>query len=121
MKDDAKLRTINLIPGRIHAFSVVLRGERPMALTIQPVLVATDEEGEGCLVFADGWLVAVLVRLSDVHEAAAGCWFLEKGFGEIDGTESPVFSNLDLAQEWISASLVNRARPVLPPPVGRQT
>jgi hypothetical protein len=92
-----------------------------MALTIQPVLVATDEEGEGCLVFVDGWLVAVLVRLSDVHEDAAGRWFMEKGFGDLDGTESPVFSNLDLAQEWISASLVNRARPVSPMRVRRQT
>ncbi|HSV02800.1 MAG TPA: hypothetical protein VLI41_06300 [Phenylobacterium sp.] len=72
-----------------------------MSLTLQPILVATGEEGEGCLVFHDRWLVAVLVRLSDLHEDRSGCWFLEKGFGGLDGPESPTFDNLDAAQDWI--------------------
>jgi len=72
-----------------------------MSLTLQPILVATGEEGEGCLVFQDGWLVAVLVRLSDLHEDCSGCWFLEKGFGGLDGLEPPTFANIDLAQDWI--------------------
>lgn len=76
-----------------------------MSLTLQPVLVATGEEGEGCLVFHDGWLVAVLVRLSDQHEDQAGFWFLEKGFGPLDGPEPPSFDNLDVAQVWLSHQL----------------
>ena len=76
-----------------------------MSLTLQPILVATGEEGEGCLVFHDDWLVAVLVRLSDMHEDRAGCWFLEKGFGALDLPEPPAFENLDAAQEWIASRL----------------
>jgi hypothetical protein len=76
-----------------------------MALTIQPVLVATGEEGEGCLIFADGWLVAVLVRLSDLHGDDSGSWFLEKGFGSLDGPNPRSFENLDAAQDWISRRL----------------
>jgi hypothetical protein len=36
-----------------------------MILTTQPVRVATGHDEEGCLIFADDRLVAVLVRLSD--------------------------------------------------------
>jgi hypothetical protein len=72
-----------------------------MSLTLQPILVATGEEGEGCLVFRDGWLVAVLVRLSEMHEERSGCWFLEKGFGALDVPGPPAFENLDTAQDWI--------------------
>lgn len=50
-------------------------------------------------------LLAVLVRLSDGNEVAPGQWYLEAGFGRIDGISHPIFSNLDLAQEWISQRL----------------
>lgn len=92
-----------------------------MALTIQPVLVATGEEGEGCLVFADGWLVAVLVRLSDLHEDEAGCWFLEKGFGVPDAPVGAVFQDLDSAQDWISASLASGTREPGPSALRKRT
>jgi hypothetical protein len=76
-----------------------------MNLVLQPVMVDTGEEGEGCLVFAEGWLVAVLVRLSDNHEDAAGRWFLEKGFGRLDRPNPPVFADLPQAEQWIEARL----------------
>jgi hypothetical protein len=73
-----------------------------MSLTLQPVRVETGtEDEEGFLVFADGRLVAVLVRLSDQHETAAGQWFYECGFGRFDGPDHPVFSDLDAARRWI--------------------
>lgn len=76
-----------------------------MNLTLQPVMVDTGEEGEGCLVFAGGWLVAVLVRLSDNHADTEGFWFLEKGFGRLDCPDPPSFSDLATAQQWIREHL----------------
>lgn len=74
-----------------------------MDLTLQPILVATgEEEGDGRLVFHDGWLVAVLVRLSAQHDEHAGFWYLEKGFGALDGPDLPSFQSLDEAKAWIA-------------------
>jgi hypothetical protein len=50
-------------------------------------------------------LLAVLVRLSDDNEVAPGQWFVEAGFGRLDGGDHPTFSNLDMAQDWISQRL----------------
>lgn len=76
-----------------------------MALTFQPVRVANGHDEEGLLVFADDRLVAVLVRLSQEHEDLAGRWFLETGFGRLDGPNHPTFSDLDAAQDWMARHL----------------
>lgn len=81
-----------------------------MELTLQPVLVATGEEGEGCLVYRDDYLVAILVRLSPIHGDQAGHWFLEKGFGALDGPQHPTFVDLAAAQAWIKARLAGNLR-----------
>jgi hypothetical protein len=47
-------------------------------------------------------LVAVLVHLSDKNEVAPGQWYLEAGFGRLDGINHPAFADLDAAQELIS-------------------
>ncbi len=60
-----------------------------------------DEEGM-MLLDEEQRLLAVLVRLSDENEVAPGQWYLEAGFGRIDGTCHPTFSNLNKAQDWIS-------------------
>ena len=80
-----------------------------MTFTLHPMRVATGFDEEGVLVL-DGALrlVAVLVRLSYENEIAAGQWYLEAGFGQIDGGSHPLFSNLDMAQEWIGQRLANR-------------
>ncbi len=39
-----------------------------MTLTFQAVQVANGHDEEGRLVFAEGWLIAVLVQLSGLHE-----------------------------------------------------
>jgi hypothetical protein len=77
-------------------------------LTLQPVRVETggpDEEGR--LVLADDKLVAVLVRLSEAQDDAnlAGQWFLEAGFGGVDGPTHPTFGDLEAAQDWIRQRL----------------
>ncbi|GJD53078.1 hypothetical protein OPKNFCMD_5849 [Methylobacterium crusticola] len=77
-----------------------------MSLHFQPVQVATGSaDTESQLVFADGFLVAVLVRLSDDHGEDAGLWFLEAGFGRVDDPLQPTFSDLGEAQDWIERRL----------------
>jgi hypothetical protein len=79
-----------------------------MSLSLEPVRVATGFEEEGMLVLDEQKrLVAVLVRLSDDNAVAPGQWYLEAGFGRIDGTSHPTFSNLDLAKNWISQRLAH--------------
>jgi hypothetical protein len=80
-----------------------------MKLTLQSVLVPTGEEGEGYLVFYEGWLVAILVRLSDLHGPEAGHWFLERGFDSVDLNNAPPFADLEAAQEWIRSHLADRS------------
>jgi hypothetical protein len=77
-----------------------------MSLRLQPVNVATgSHDTESQLVFSDGFLVAVLVHLSEEHEADADKWFLEAGFGRVDHPDPPTFADLDEAQSWIEQRL----------------
>jgi len=77
-----------------------------MSLHLQPVQIATGcEDQESQLVFHEGLLVAILVQLSDLHEADAGKWFLEAGFGRVDEPCPPVFAEIGDALAWISAKL----------------
>ena len=77
-----------------------------MNLTLQPVRLATGFDEEGMMVLDEEQrLVGVLVRLSDDNEVAPGQWYVEAGFGRLDGGSHPVFSNLDMAQDWISQRL----------------
>ena len=81
-----------------------------MSLRLQPVHVTTgSHDTESQLLFADGFLVAVLVHLSDDHEDAAGMWFLEAGFGRVDTPTPPTFADLDDAQSWIEHRLTRAA------------
>ncbi|WP_281349020.1 hypothetical protein [Microvirga thermotolerans] len=36
---------------------------------------------------------------------AAGQWYLEAGFGRLDGISHPIFSNLDMAKDWMAQRL----------------
>jgi hypothetical protein len=81
-----------------------------VTLALEPVRVATGGEGEeGRLVFADGRLAAVLVRLSEQHGELAGRWFLEAGFGRLDGPNHPVFDDLAAAETWVDDRLTGIA------------
>ncbi len=82
-----------------------------MTFTLQPVRIATGFQEEGMLVFAEGRLVAVLVRLGDDNQVAPGAWYHETGFGRfMDGPDHPIFPNLDDAQDWIAERLAMRAK-----------
>jgi hypothetical protein len=79
-----------------------------MSLTLVPIRVATGFDEEGMLVLDEKErLMAVLVRLSDDNEVAPGQWYLEAGFGRLEGASPPTFSNLDMAQDWISQRFAN--------------
>jgi hypothetical protein len=84
--------------------------EGRLSLTQQPVRIAVGgDDEEGCLVFANDELVAVLVRLSRLHEELAGRWYLEAGFGRLDGPHKPTFRDLGAAREWITRHLTGTA------------
>ena len=73
-----------------------------MTLAFHPIRVATGFEDEGMLVFdGEQRLVAVLSHLAEDNEVAPGHWFLEAGFGQVDGINRPTFANLDAAKNWI--------------------
>ena len=77
-----------------------------MSVHLQPVRLASgNDDTEAQLVFVDGGLVAVLTHLSELHDEAAGMWFLEAGFGSISVRAPPTFANLDEAQDWIAGRL----------------
>ncbi|MCF4124523.1 hypothetical protein [Methylobacterium sp. SyP6R] len=79
-----------------------------MDLTLQPVRVRTGGEAEhGLLVFVDGHLAAVLVRLSDEYGDEAGLWFLEAGFGRLASPQPITFADLDAAEDWIARRLAD--------------
>jgi hypothetical protein len=80
-----------------------------MTLTLQPIRVATGFDEDGMMVLDEEQrLVAVLVHLSDNNEVAPGQWYLEAGFGLIDGINHPAFPNLNAAQDWIIQRLAGR-------------
>jgi len=80
-----------------------------MTLTLQPIRVATGFDEEGIMVLDEEQrLVAVLTHLSDENEVAPGRWYLEAGFGRIDGINHPTFADLDAAQLWIDQRLAER-------------
>ena len=80
-----------------------------MSLHLQPIRVATGHDEEGQLVFTDDdRLVAVLTRLSGLHEDLSGHWFLEAGFMGPHGSGQPTFASLDAAQDWISQQMAGQ-------------
>ena len=79
-----------------------------MTFTLQSVRVATGSDEEGMLVF-DGHqrLVAVLTHLGDHYGRVSGHWYLETGYGRLDGRNHPTYATLDAAQDWLSQRLAH--------------
>lgn len=75
-------------------------------IELHPVKVRTGScDVTGRLVFDDGHLVAVLVRLDDpVHTQKVGHWNLEASMEGLPRTAEP-FSTLDDAVSWIGHKL----------------
>ena len=80
-----------------------------MRLTLQPVRVGNGSDEEGVLVFDDDQrLVAVLTHLGDQYDSASGHWYLEAGFGPLEGLNHSTYADLDAAQEGIRQRLAGR-------------
>ena len=80
-----------------------------MTLTLQPIRVATGFDEDGMLVLDEEQrLLAVLVHLSDDNEVAPGQWYLEAGFGRLEGLGHPTYPDLDAAQDGIARHLAVR-------------
>jgi hypothetical protein len=77
-----------------------------MTITLQPIRVATGFDEDGMIVLDEKQrLVAVLTHLSEENAVAPGQWFLEAGFGRLDGVNHPTFADLDAVREWICQRL----------------
>jgi hypothetical protein len=77
-----------------------------MSLTLQPVRVGNGTDEEGLLVFDESRrLVAVLTLLGDQYGDVSGHWYLEAGFGQLEGLDHPTFADLNTAQEGIRQRL----------------
>jgi hypothetical protein len=79
----------------------------PLHLRLHPIEVLTaSQDREGQLVLVDGKLAAVLVRLADTcHDPLfQGAWYLEAGFGALDGRHG-LFASLDEAAVSIEHGL----------------
>jgi hypothetical protein len=80
-----------------------------VTLKMQPTQLAADD-ADGLLVFSKAGLVAVLVRLSELHEQAAGQWFLEAAFGDLDRHKHAIFPDLGLGSPNGSRDRKGRSR-----------
>jgi hypothetical protein len=77
-----------------------------MTFTLQPVQVGNGSDEEGMLVFNGGQrLVPVLTHLGQQYGGVSGHWYLETGFGRLDGPNHPTFATLGAAQDWLSQRL----------------
>jgi hypothetical protein len=74
-------------------------------LSFQTVeLDADTPDRDATLAFRDGRLLAVLSRLSDMHDDLTGHWYVEATFGDLPGGQPQTFVTLALFEEWLDAA-----------------
>jgi hypothetical protein len=49
--------------------------------------------------------MAMLLRLSDMHETDSGKWYMEVGFGRVADLSPSLFTDIQQAQAWIADRL----------------
>ena len=84
----------------------------PFDITYQPVQVLIDgHDSEGRLIFANGQLSAVIVRLDGESHAFEhkGRWHLEAGFGKCDARMAPTtFATPEEVGAWVRRRLTGK-------------
>jgi hypothetical protein len=75
-----------------------------MPMELKEIRLASRYDHDGRLVLIDGSLIAVLVKLSDVHAELSGHWFLETGYGVVRNKQ-PTFKDLKAAVDWIDSEV----------------
>lgn len=106
------LRDLVRIKRQVHGLG--LHDPRPRetlpTFVCRPILVETDSPDEkGCLVLANGRLVAVLVRVGSTgveqdNKKLSG-WQMEAGFGRCAVAVLPLFDTLGDAVTWVREQL----------------
>jgi hypothetical protein len=81
-----------------------------MTVELKSIEVASVDH-EGQLIFLDGALVGLLVRLSNLHGDLSGNWYLETGYGRLHD-ERLTFPDLNAAIGWIDDRLTKTPRDV---------
>jgi hypothetical protein len=69
----------------------------------QPVEVAVAGQTEARLVFVDGKLAAVLIRLDAAQNELAGRWYAEAAFNSLERMSEHTFRDLPEVVAWIEA------------------
>lgn len=88
----------------IHQRHSVLARQEKGRVAFHPVRIDTANADEHAyVVFAEGQLVAVIVKLTDTaHGAFRGLWFVEAGFGPCATTAAIYFQTLRAVRDWIA-------------------
>ncbi|MCJ2054143.1 hypothetical protein [Methylobacterium sp. J-070] len=82
------------------------QGNVQTLVVLQPIAIDTGSpDHDGMLVIANGLLVAVLVRLEQPEHINVGSWFMEAGFGRLQGLRVPTFLTLKEATRWVRRRL----------------
>lgn len=77
----------------------------PDRVTFQPVKVAVSGQTEGRLVFIDGKLAVVLVKLDVNQNELEGHWYAEAAFNGLERMSEHTFQDLRAVAAWIDAHL----------------
>jgi len=81
------------------------RGNVETLVLLQPMLVDTNSpDRDGMLIVANGLLVGILVHLDAPEHGETTGWFLEAGFGRLNGVRAPIFDTLEQATRWVRDS-----------------
>jgi len=75
-------------------------------VVLRPISVDTGSPDRvGMLVIANGFLVAVLVRLDAPEHERRGAWYMEVRLGQLAKVRPPVFDTLENATRWVRQRL----------------
>lgn len=81
----------------------------PDRVTFQPVEVAVSGQTDGRLVFVDGKLAVVLVKLDVIQNELEGRWYAEAAFNGLERMSEHTFQDLRAAAAWIETQLGSAA------------
>jgi hypothetical protein len=73
----------------------------PDRVTFQPVEVAVAGQTDGRLVFVDGKLAAVLIKLGVSQNELEGRWYAEAAFNGLERMSDHTFQDLQAVAAWI--------------------
>jgi hypothetical protein len=76
-------------------------GTMAMAITFQPVRLPRELDSEALLVLKDGVLLAIVCKLSEIHEEQAGRWYPELVLADAARRTWPAPATLQIVTDWV--------------------